>query len=267
MGMIFLSEDDIDVRRVCEKWLRSQPNDSVEPLRSLLDQYFYRALERAMSIGEFVVDTTLVGTVSNGLSQLGTNGATDKASFLCGLVRGLGGNLPPAERDKLAKEIFGWAAGEVRVPDMDAPLDCFSDDGTLVPFVASSDPASILSSGSDGGSAGCEETTLDSVIPTVSVQRNLAMIQPWVDNMHPFILVGPEGCGKDMLIRHAFAQRRSTSITVLNCNAQTTAQDVISKIAQACSLFSAPEGRVYRPRESERLVLYLKDLNLPKPDM
>ena len=42
---------------------------------------------------------------------------------------------------------------------------------------------------------------------------------------------------------------------------------VVAKIAQACSLFSAPEGRVYRPRDSERLVLYLKDLNLPKPDM
>ena len=84
--------------------------------------------------------------------------------------------------------------------------------------------------------------------------------------MEPFILVGPEGCGKDMMIRHAFKQRRSTTITVLNCNAQTTAADVVSKIDQTCSLFSAPEGRVYRPRECERLVLYLKDLNLPKPD-
>ena len=107
---------------------------------------------------------------------------------------------------------------------------------------------------------------LDSVIPTVAVQRALAMMEPWVESMDPFILVGPEGCGKDMVIRHAFAQRRATSVTTLNCNAQTTAADVVSKIAQTCSLFSAPEGRVYRPRDAERLVLYLKDLNLPRPD-
>jgi dynein heavy chain 2 len=49
--------------------------------------------------------------------------------------------------------------------------------------------------------------------------------------LEPFILVGPEGCGKDMIIRLALQQRRSTSITTLNCNAQTTAADVVSKIA------------------------------------
>lgn len=38
------------------------------------------------------------------------------------------------------------------------------------------------------------------------------------------------------------------------------------QVAQTCSLFSAPDGRVYRPRDCERLVLYLKDINLPRPD-
>jgi dynein heavy chain 2 len=99
--------------------------------------------------------------------------------------------------------------------------------------------------------------SLDSVIPTVAVQRSLAVMAPWVESMAPFILVGPEGCGKDMVIRHAFGQRRSTTVTTLNCNAQTTAQDVVSKVAQTCSLFSGPDGRVYRPRDSERLVLYV----------
>lgn len=39
-----------------------------------------------------------------------------------------------------------------------------------------------------------------------------------------------------------------------------------TQVAQTCSLFSAPDGRVYRPRDCERLVLYLKDINLPRPD-
>lgn len=31
-------------------------------------------------------------------------------------------------------------------------------------------------------------------------------------------------------------------------------------------VISSNTGRVYRPKDCERLVLYLKDLNLPKPD-
>ena len=69
-----------------------------------------------------------------------------------------------------------------------------------------------------------------------------------------------------MAITHAFRQKRSVSMATINCNAQTTADDIINKISQTCSLFSAPEGRVYRPRDCERLVLYLKDINLPRPD-
>lgn len=33
-----------------------------------------------------------------------------------------------------------------------------------------------------------------------------------------------------------------------------------------CMVVSSTNGRVYRPKDCERLVLYLKDLNLPKPD-
>ena len=35
---------------------------------------------------------------------------------------------------------------------------------------------------------------------------------------------------------------------------------------QVCMVISTNMGRVYRPRDCERLILYLKDVNLPKPD-
>ena len=60
--------------------------------------------------------------------------------------------------------------------------------------------------------------------------------------MEPFILVGPEGCGKSMIINHTFRQRRNTAISTIHCNAQTTADDIINKVAQTCSLFSSPEA-------------------------
>ena len=35
---------------------------------------------------------------------------------------------------------------------------------------------------------------------------------------------------------------------------------------QLCIQSSAKNGRLYRPKECQRLILYLKDINLPKPD-
>lgn len=35
---------------------------------------------------------------------------------------------------------------------------------------------------------------------------------------------------------------------------------------QMCMVLSTNTGRVYRPKDCERLIVYLKDLNLPKPD-
>jgi len=33
-----------------------------------------------------------------------------------------------------------------------------------------------------------------------------------------------------------------------------------------CSQSTISQGRVYRPKDSQRLIVYLKDINLPKPD-
>ncbi|CAM9278979.1 unnamed protein product, partial [Hapterophycus canaliculatus] len=176
-------------------------------------------------------------------------------------------------------QVFQWA-GE-RPPDISSPLDCYSDRGALTSYPAVPPDGGLDAADGVGFGIGPE-----TVVPTVSVQRALSMMEPWIENSEPFILVGPEGCGKDMIIRYAFSsevglrgggrrgdeggggvgKRIKTSITVLHCNARTTAEHVITKVAQTCSLFSAPDGRVYRPRDCERLVLYLKDINLPRRD-
>lgn len=33
-----------------------------------------------------------------------------------------------------------------------------------------------------------------------------------------------------------------------------------------CQQSTNANGRVYRPKEVQRLIIYLKDINLPKPD-
>ncbi|GMH82520.1 hypothetical protein TrST_g11065 [Triparma strigata] len=250
MGMIFLNDDDVDVRRLVTRWLNTQEEGLRMNLSSWIDDLFFRALEYVLN-QDMVVDTTMVGTVLSGLSQI--QNCPSKKQFLCGVIRGLGGNLSLEDRKAFGKEVFTW--GNERPPDLSNTIDCYFDGGGLASYQTQSV--------SFDNNAKIEE----SVVPTISVQRTLDMIQPWIEQFEPFILVGPEGCGKNMIIREAFRKQRSTQITVLHCNAQTTAEHVIMKIQQTCSLFSSPEGRVYRPRECERLVLYLKDINLPKPDM
>ena len=69
-----------------------------------------------------------------------------------------------------------------------------------------------------------------------------------------------------LLLRHCFEQLRSTQVAVVHCSAQTSPMHVLQKLQQSCMVISSNTGRVYRPKDCERLVLYLKDLNLPKPD-
>jgi dynein heavy chain 2, cytosolic len=232
----------------------SFPNERQLALTGWIDELFYKALDFVVR-HDYVVDTTLVGTVMNGLSQV-TN-ATSRSEFICGLIRGLGGNLSIPQRISLAKEVFQWS-GE-RPPDMGQPLDCYADGNSFAPFFGAKSGNNDYIDVKDIGEK--------AVILTTTAQRTLKVMEAWIDNMEPFILVGPEGCGKSMLINYAFRQKKNVGIATIHCNAQTTADDIINKIAQSCSLFSSPEGRVYRPRDCERLVLYLKDVNLPRPDM
>ena len=54
--------------------------------------------------GEFVVETSLVGNVLNGLSHF--HHICDRAQFAVCLIRGLGGNLTETSRVEFAKQVF-----------------------------------------------------------------------------------------------------------------------------------------------------------------
>uniref|UniRef100_A0A8C0I8A9 Cytoplasmic dynein 2 heavy chain 1 n=1 Tax=Bubo bubo TaxID=30461 RepID=A0A8C0I8A9_BUBBB len=258
MGMIFLSDEDTDLNSLIKSWLRSQPEECRYNLENWIGDYFEKALNWVVKKNDPVVETSLVGTVMNGLSHL--HGCTDRGQFIINLLRGLGGNLNMKSRQEFAKEIFSWA--QESPPDPRKPLDTYydTDTGQLMlyqlkkPENLTADDFSNLQ-------------TLP-VIQTPDIQRGLDYFRPWLDfnNKQPFLLVGPEGCGKGMLLHYAFSQLRSTQIATIHCSAQTTSQHLLQKLSQTCIVISTNTGRVYRPKDCERLVLYLKDINLPKPD-
>ena len=65
------------------------------------------------------------------------------------------------------------------------------------------------------------------IIKTINIQRDIAMIKPWLDSGDSFILVGPEGCGKGLVIKNLIKTMKSTQVAIIHCNSQTSAFHVI----------------------------------------
>ncbi|XP_029026743.1 cytoplasmic dynein 2 heavy chain 1 isoform X2 [Betta splendens] len=258
MGMIFLSDEDIDVAALVKSWLRAQPEACRSNLENWLGDYFQRALDWVLKQNDFVVETSVVGTVFNGLSHL--SAVTERGQFIVALLRGLGGNLNLKTRQEFAKELLSWARESP--PDARKPLDTYYDfnSGHLAAYTFQRPEGLTLEQ--------LSHTHALPVIETPDMQRGLQCFFPWLTSQHrqPFMVVGPEGCGKGMLLRYAFSQLRSTQVAVVHCSAQTSSRHVLQKLSQTCLLLSSNTGRVFRPKDCENLVLYLKDVNLPKPD-
>ena len=100
---IFISSDeDIDVKALVKSWLHDQPEEQ-RHIEGWIEDYFYKALDWVLKRNDFVVETTLVGVVMNGLSHL--KNTKTKPEFVCALLRGLGSNLNTAAKSDLAKEV------------------------------------------------------------------------------------------------------------------------------------------------------------------
>ena len=104
MGMIFLSNEDTDIKALIKSWLDNEPEETRSTTESLVNQYFYTAYELVINKNEFLVQTSLVGVILNGLSHL--HGVQDKSQFAVGLIRGLGGNLQEQALNEFAKSVL-----------------------------------------------------------------------------------------------------------------------------------------------------------------
>lgn len=253
--MIALSSEDADVKSLVRSWLSKQEQALQMRLGGWLEEMFYSALEWVLEAQADVVPRTLVGVVLTGLSHL--RGCSSKAEFCVGLIRGLGCNLALDRRTQFATKV--WSLSQTEKPlDARAPLDCFY----------SKQSQSLQAYTMREAAVSLEQISFRAppVVQTVDVQRNRDMIMPWLQRREPFLLVGPEGSGRTLLLEDCFASLKHCSVATIHCSAQTNASHVLQKLNDNCSVFSTNKGRVYRPKEGDRLILFLKDLNLCKPD-
>lgn len=72
-----------------------------------------------------------------------------------------------------------------------------------------------------------KNTSNPPLVETEGAQRDTNMIRSYLESEEPFILVGPEGCGKSLVIKSITNQMKSTHIAIINCNAQTSAFHIL----------------------------------------
>ncbi|KAG5445317.1 Cytoplasmic dynein 2 heavy chain 1, variant 2 [Clonorchis sinensis] len=295
MGVVYVSEESTEPRALVGAWLAQQPEEDRDQLELLINQSFYTCLDWVYQKNDFVLETSPAATVFNGLSHL--VGATTPAQFAVGMIRGLGANLTETSREALALQVYE-VTGETP-PDPTRPLDVQVDKNCPSRLISYPPGTSIvlLGPGSLSNTAGgCTEFSSTNIstdsafahaaadglasgypplVLTPAVRRSIDAFRCWLDDpkaRQSFLLVGPEGCGKSRLLDYCFAMfNRSAQVATIQCSAQTTPIHLLEKLSQCCMTVTSSTagtiaGRVLRPREGERLILYLRDLNLAKPD-
>ena len=127
-------------------------------------------------------------------------------------------------------KVFSWT--HESLPDPRHPLDTYFDSSTgrLSSYQLVVPEDLTLNEFSKGSSP--------PVVLTTDVQRNAAMILPWLQqaSRQPFLLVGPEGCGKELLLSYCFTGLTSTHVAIVHCSAQTSSLHVQQKLSQVIIL-------------------------------
>jgi len=197
--------------------------------------------------------------VLNGLSHL--HGIKDKSHFAVGLIRGLGGNLQESTLNEFAKSVLRMTGDSM--PDSNTIYNLTYDSrGDCLRAYVNEEP-------NDSNNEPLSNPSQLPIIKTTQVLRGVDGIMPWFDNKYrkPFLLIGPDGCGKSLVLKQCFTQLRSTQVAIIHCSAQTNPSNILQKLAQTCIQISSISGKVYKPKECENLILFLKDINLPKPNV
>lgn len=169
-----------------------------------------------------ITETTKVGIVNNALAYL--NKCESKAQFAYGVICGLGSNFDYKVRAELTSLVMSVA--QQRAPNPDPLMNYF--DTKLQSWTSFSLEQKEIKIEE------LKDPDSPPLIQTCSIQRDIALVRPLLEQDESFVLVGPEGCGKNLLITSLVKQMKSTQVAIIHCNAQTAAFHVIQKLNQMC---------------------------------
>ncbi|TPX45912.1 hypothetical protein SeLEV6574_g03556 [Synchytrium endobioticum] len=243
MGMIYLSQESINIETAACAIIGRQDEAVRSQMKAWVDEYLYKALNILRKKG-LAVDVSPVSLVVQALSH--SKKASDKLEFVLGLIRAAGATLNWQSRVAFASEMESIT----ELPTSHQALLSDVDSSGSIKTYQFSNPILI---------------DADSVVETIEVQHQSRILESWMVDRVPILLVGPDGSGKNLLLRHVTSKLRYRMVT-LYCSTQTKPIHVMQRILQSCVSVSGATGRVLKPKDGDRLVVYLRDVNLPKED-
>lgn len=251
MGMMFLSNEDVNTKALVAHWILSLPEDK----RPFYEKIFEDKFDKCLSLmwkneNNMVIETTRVGSINNVLSLL--KGISSDIEFQFRITQGILSNMKVEKHNDLLNE-FEAIFGNDKIKSLDFTLK----DRQLIPLTYDENEKVFIS---------------DDTIPCVKTIQTLSkieIIKTWVRNNEPFIVAGSEGCGKEMIIQETLNTIRNDvriKEAKIYCNSQIKAKQIIDKLYEYCVKATFAGGRILKPKDCNRLVLFLKDINLPSPD-
>lgn len=107
----------------------------------------------------------------------------------------------------------------------------------------------------------------DVVIPTIDTLRHEDLIMSWLLAYRAFILCGPPGSGKTMILASVLRSLSDYDIVYLNFSSATSIELILKVLGQHCNINKTQDGLVMQPRqEGRKLVLFCDEINLPTKD-
>lgn len=98
---------------------------------------------------------------------------------------------------------------------------------------------------------------------TASVKANCDLLRNILKNNDrpPFVIAGPNGTGKTLIINAVVSEFSGYQLVTVNCSAQLSASQVLHILKANCLVVSGIRGKEYKPKLS-RLVLFMKNIDL-----
>ena len=266
LGMILLTKEGTDFKALVNSWLSDHldriAHSKISLINDCIELYFYSCLDLVVNSDECVLDCSPVGILYNGLSHVLF--VSCKEEFAIAMIRGFGSNLKAKARSKFSihvMKIMNFTCPNVHDPYniyFDSNCDAFSTYTNDLHF---------------DGAIGIENCDYTSnlklpLISTSTVKQNIDLFRCWLSsNFKPnFMMIGPCGCGKETLLFHCVKELTSTKLVKVYCNSRTSAEDVKNIIYEAYVSYNSNSGRVLQPKQFDNIILYFKNLDIPRPD-
>jgi dynein heavy chain 2, cytosolic len=109
-----------------------------------------------------------------------------------------------------------------------------------------------------------EEQNIDTLLhKTAQIKSSCDLLRNILKNSEcpPFLICGPNGNGKSLLINSIVSEFTGYQLVTIKCSAQINANQVLYILKQNCLVVSGIRGKEFKPKQS-RLILFMKNIDL-----